>query len=49
MDKEEVQQMIDQSIATAMDKHNIQASLISAVLGFTLLAFYAHGVIALVK
>jgi hypothetical protein len=49
MDKEEVQQMIDQSIAKAMDKHNIQASIISAIVGFTLMAFYAHGVITLVK
>jgi hypothetical protein len=45
MDKEEVQRMIDDAIR----QHNIQATLISAILGFTVMAFYAHGVITLVK
>ena len=39
MDKDEVQQMIDQSIAKAMDKHNKTASLISACIGTLLLGF----------
>ena len=49
MDKEEVQDMIDMSIAQAMRKHNRNASLISACLGITLLAFYSHGLIAIVN
>jgi hypothetical protein len=43
--KKEVQEMIDDAIK----KHNFHASIISAILGFTLMAFYAHGVITLVK
>jgi hypothetical protein len=43
--KKEVQEMIDDAIK----KHNFQASIISAILGFTLMVFYAHGVITLVK
>ena len=42
MDKDEIQQMIDQSIARAMDKHNKTASVISACVGAVLLFFYAH-------
>lgn len=49
MNPEEVQEMIDQSIAKAMDKHNKTASLISAVIGSILLLFYAHGVISIVQ
>lgn len=49
MTPEEVQKMIDQSIAKAMDKHNKSASLISFLIGSVLLFFYAHGVIALVE
>lgn len=48
MDKDEVQQMIDQSIAKAMDKHNKTASVISACIGATLLFFYAHGLLTVV-
>lgn len=43
--KEEVQELIDASI----HEHNVHASIISAVLGLTLMTFYAHGVITLVK
>lgn len=49
MNPEEVQEMIDQSIAKAMDKHNKTASLISAIIGSILLLFYAHGVLAIVQ
>lgn len=43
--KEEVKQMID----AAIRQHNRNASIISAILGLTFMAFYAHGVITLVK
>ncbi len=49
MDKHEVQQMIDQSIAKAMDKHNKTASFISASIGAVLLFFYAHGLLTVVN
>jgi hypothetical protein len=48
MDKEEIQEMINQSISKAMDKHNKTASLISACVGAVLLGFYAHGLLAVV-
>jgi hypothetical protein len=48
MEKDEVQEMINVSIAKAIDKHNKTASLISACIGIILLAFYTHGVIAVV-
>jgi len=48
MNKDEVQLMIDNSIADAMKKHNRNASIISACIGFILLGFYTHGVIAVV-
>jgi uncharacterized membrane protein YdcZ (DUF606 family) len=48
MDKDEIQEMINQSIAKAMDKHNKTASLISACVGAVLLGFYAHGLLAVV-
>lgn len=44
MTKEEIQAMIDLSIAKAMKKHNQTASVISACIGTFLLIFYAHGV-----
>jgi hypothetical protein len=44
----EVQDMIDESIADAMKKHNRNASIISACIGAILLAFYTHGVIAVI-
>ena len=43
-DKEEVQQLIDK----AMTRHNIKSILISAALGFTLLGFYAHGLLTII-
>lgn len=48
MDKDEVQGMIDMSIADAMRRHNRNATLISACLGLTVLAFYSHGLVAIV-
>jgi hypothetical protein len=47
-DLDEIQDMIDKSIAEAMRKHNRNATLISACLGLTVLAFYSHGLIAVV-
>jgi hypothetical protein len=49
MDKEEVQDMIDLSIAKAIKRHNRNASTISAILGLTVLAFYSHGLITIVE
>jgi hypothetical protein len=48
MDRDEVQGMIDLSIAEAMRRHNRNASTISALLGLTVLAFYSHGLITIV-
>ena len=39
----EVQEMIDKAIDKAMAKHNRNATLISSLLGTTVLAFYSHG------
>jgi hypothetical protein len=46
--RSEVQEMIDQSVARAIDKHNKTATIISAAIGSVLLFFYAHGVLAVV-
>jgi hypothetical protein len=48
MENNEIQKMIDESIAKAIDKHNKTASIISSCIGVVLLAFYAHGVLAMV-
>jgi len=48
MDKDEIQEMIDQSIVKAMDSHNKTASVISACIGAVLLFFYAHGLLTVV-
>jgi hypothetical protein len=48
MTPEEVQELIDQSVAKAIDKHNKTATIISATIGSILLFFYAHGVLAVV-
>jgi hypothetical protein len=40
MDKEEVQAMIDQSVAKAIDNHNKTATIISASIGSVLLFFF---------
>lgn len=40
---------VNKLIAAAMKKHNRNATLISACLGFTFMAFYAHGVFMMVK
>ncbi len=49
MTPEEIQSMIDQSIAKAIGKHNKSASIISFVIGSILLFFYAHGLIAIIN
>ena len=43
MDKEEVKKLIDKSIDIAMDKHNRNATIISAILGFFCLAAFVDG------
>jgi hypothetical protein len=40
---------VEKMIEDAITKHNIQATIISAVLGFSVMGFYAHGLITLVK
>jgi len=42
--KKECREMIDKAI----DRHNKTATIISAILGGILLAFYSHGVLSLV-
>jgi hypothetical protein len=49
MTPEEVQEMIDISVAKAIDDHNKTALLISASIGAVLLFFYAHGVLTIVN
>jgi hypothetical protein len=48
-EREEIQQMIDKSIDKAMAKHNRTATLISSLLGTTVLAFYTHGLVTVVS
>ena len=48
MTPEEVQKMIDQSVAKSIDRHNKTATIISAAIGSVLLFFYAHGVLQVV-
>ena len=48
MTPEEVQAMIDESVAKAIDKHNKTATIISACIGSILLFFYAHGLLTVV-
>ena len=48
MNEEEVQAMIDVSVAKAIDKHNKTATIISATIGSVLLFFYAHGVLTII-
>jgi hypothetical protein len=43
--KEEVKEMID----AAIDQHNRNATLISMALGFSLLGFYADGLLRVVE
>lgn len=48
MDKEEIQAMIDESIAIAMRKHNRNASIISMCVGWFVLALFAEGLLRLI-
>mgnify|MGYP001474314968 CR=1 FL=1 len=43
MTQPEIQQMIDSSIKLAMDKHNRDATIISAILGFFCLSAFVDG------
>jgi len=45
---EEIQDMIDKSIAIAVRKHERNVALISGALGILGLLFYTHGVVCLV-
>jgi hypothetical protein len=48
MTPEEVQAMIDQSIAEAMRKHNRNASIISMCIGWVVLSLFAEGLLRLI-
>jgi hypothetical protein len=48
MNKEEVQSMIDESIATAIRRHNRNASIISMCVGWVVLSLFAEGLLRLV-
>ncbi len=48
MTPDEVQEMIDQSVARALDKHNKTATIISASIGSVLLFFYASGLFSVI-
>jgi len=41
--KEEVQKMIDESVDRAINQHNRNASIISAILGICFLALFSEG------
>ena len=43
MDKDDVKKLIDRSIEIAMDKHNRNATIISAILRFFCLAAFVDG------
>ena len=48
MDKEEIQKMIDVSIADAIRRHNRNASIISMCVGWVVLALFAEGLLRLI-
>jgi hypothetical protein len=48
MTPEEIREMIDQSIAEAIRKHNRNASIISMCVGWVVLALFAEGLLRLV-
>lgn len=48
MDKEEIQKMIDESIADAIRRHNRNASIISMCVGWIVLALFAEGLLRLI-
>jgi hypothetical protein len=48
MTPEEVQEMIDESIAEAIRKHNRNASIISMCVGWVVLSLFAEGLLRLV-
>ena len=43
MSNQEIQELIDQSIAIAINRHNRNASMISATLGFIFMGAFADG------
>tara|TARA_Y100001937_G_scaffold181_1_gene195 strand:+ start:452 stop:667 length:216 start_codon:yes stop_codon:yes gene_type:complete len=43
MSQQEIQDLIDQSIAVAINRHNRNASMISATLGFIFMGAFADG------
>jgi len=46
--RSEVQEMIDESIAAAIRRHNRNASIISMCVGWVVLALFAEGLLRLV-
>ena len=47
MNKDEIQSMIDQSIAEAIRKHNRNAGIISMIVGWIVLSLFAEGLLRL--
>ena len=45
MNKDDIKRMIDQSIEIAMEKHNRNATIISAILGFILMAAFVDSLL----
>ena len=43
MSPQEIQELIDQSVSIAINRHNRNASMISAVLGFVFMGAFADG------
>jgi len=48
MNKDEIQSMIDQSIAEAIRKHNRNAGIISMIVGWIVLSLFAEGLLRLI-
>jgi len=46
--REQVQEMIDESISDAIRKHNRNASIISMCVGWVVLALFAEGLLRLI-
>ena len=43
MSQEEIQDLIDQSVSIAINRHNRNASMVSAALGFVFMGAFADG------
>ena len=45
MSQQEIQDLIDQSVSIAINRHNRNASMVSAALGFVFMGAFADGLI----